>query len=108
MRLKKIAILTMLFMFIFFNNVKAIDIGPTSASYKEGVYKITNANKFTLIAKLITPDTNTSFAIVDSKGNQKIFRRFNKPYVPTSEIILEENDFIVIIGSGEISLVFSK
>ena len=95
-------------MLIFVNNVKAIDIGPTSASYKEGVYKITNANKCAMIAKLVTSDLNTSLAIVDSQGNQKIFRKFDKTYVPTSKILLEENDYIIIIGNGEVSLVFSR
>ncbi|WP_252232345.1 hypothetical protein [Clostridium sp. ZBS15] len=108
MKFSKIIILTMVFMLIFLDNVNATVIGPTSASYKEGIYTINHVNEYTMTAKLITPNSITSLAIVDAHGNQKIFRKFNKAYIPTSEILLEESDYIVIIGSGEVSLNFSK
>ncbi|MBN1035700.1 hypothetical protein FDA33_06640 [Clostridium botulinum] len=108
MKFTKILIFTIFFTCTFLYNVNATAIGPISASYKEGVYTINHADKYVLKAKLVTPDSVTSLAIVDSQGNQKIFRKFSKAYIPTSEIILEENDSIVIIGNGEISLNFSK
>ncbi|WP_315078906.1 hypothetical protein [uncultured Clostridium sp.] len=108
MKFLKFFILTMLFVFTFLYNVNATAIGPTSASYKEGVYTINHVNDYTLTAKLITPDNITSLSIVDAKGNQKIFRKFSKAYIPTSEIMLEENDSIIIVGRGEISLNFSR
>ncbi|ACD24611.1 hypothetical protein FDE76_04300 [Clostridium botulinum] len=108
MKFIKTLIFTMFFAFTFLYNVNATAIGPISASYKEGVYTISHANEYVLIAKLVTPDSITSLAVVDSQGNQKIFRKFNKAYIPTSEIMLEENDSIIIVGTGEISLNFSK
>lgn len=107
MKYLKILLLSLIFFtLIFSQKINATIIGPTSASYKEGVYTINNVQNYTVSAKLITPDKITSLSIVDANGNQKIFRRFNKAYVPTSKIVLEENDSIIIIGSGEISLNF--
>ena len=106
--LKIILLSIILSTFIFSIKANATVIVPTSASYTAGVYTISDCNNYIVTAKLITPDAISSFAIVDVHGNQKIFRKFTKAYVPTSEIILEENDSIIIIGNGEVSLIFSN
>jgi len=80
----------------------------TPINYKQGIYNISEYKDFNATAKLLTPDNVTSLIIVDAHSNEKFYKRFDT----IDEIItlgyIKEGDYIVIAGSGEISISLSK
>ena len=80
----------------------------TPVNYKQGIYNIPEAKGFNATAKLMTPNNVTSLIIVDAHSNEIFYKRFDT----VSEIItlgnIKEGDFVVIAGSGEISISYSK
>lgn len=81
---------------------------PKDISYKQGIYNISEYKGNNATAKLMTPQNVTSLIIIDSKSNETFYKRFDT----LDEIItlgfIRDGDFIVIAGSGEISISFTK
>ena len=81
---------------------------PVDVNYKQGIYNIPEYKGFNATARLNTPQNVTSLIIIDSKSNETFCKRFDT----VDEIItlgfIRDGDLIVIAGSGEISISFSK
>ena len=80
----------------------------TPINYKQGIYNISEYKDFNATAKLLTPNNVTSLIIVDSNSNEKFYKRFDTIDEVITLGYIKEGDFIVIAGSGEISISFSK
>ena len=81
---------------------------PIDVNYKQGIYNISEYKGLNATAKLITPQNVTSLIIVDSNSNEKFYKRFDT----IDEIItlgfIKDGDLIVVAGSGEITINYSK
>ena len=105
MKIKKILIIFLIFIIGFTETPRAI---ITSTIYKQGIYNISEVTEFNATAKLITPNNVTSLLIVDSNGNQKFYKRFDTKNEVINLGTIKPGDIILIIGTGEIAIIFSK
>jgi len=80
----------------------------TPINYKQGIYNISEYKDFNATAKLLTPDNVTSLIIVDAHSNEKFYKRFDTIDEFITLGYIKEGDYIVIAGSGEISISLSK
>lgn len=79
----------------------------TSTTYKQGIYNISEVTSFNATAKLITPNNVTSLLIVDSNGNQKLYKRFDVKNEVINLGTINNGDIISIVGTGEIAIIIS-
>lgn len=105
MKIKQFIIIILLSLIAFTGSANAI---ITSDTYKQGIYNISEIKEFNAIAKLITPNNVTSLIIVDSNGNQKFYKRFDVVNQVVNLGSIKDGDLIVIVGTGEIAITFSK
>lgn len=81
---------------------------PVSNVYKEGIYKLTDTDSYSATAKLITPGKFTSLIIIDPNSSVKLYKQF----IDTNESFglgpLDKNHTLVIIGNGEISIIYQR
>ena len=81
---------------------------PKDVNYKQGIYNTSEYKGLNTTAKLITPQNVTSLIIIDSSSNEKFYKRFDT----IDEIItlgfIKDGDIIVIAGSGDITIDYSK
>lgn len=105
MKIKKFLIIFLILIMGFTERPKAI---ITSTVYKQGIYNISEVIEFNATAKLITPNNVTSLVIVDSNGNQKLYKRFDTRNEVVNLGTIKTGDIISIVGTGEIAIIFSK
>lgn len=81
---------------------------PVSNIYKEGIYKVTDADSYSATAKLITPTQFASLIIIDSNNNFKLYKQF----IDTNEVFtlgsLDKNHTLIVIGNGQISIIYQR
>ena len=105
MKIKHFIAVILIFLIAVTQSPKAI---VTSDTYKQGIYNISEIKEFNAIAKLITPNNITSLIIIDFKGNQKFYKRFDTINQAVNLGYIKDGDLIAIVGTGEIALTFSK
>lgn len=80
----------------------------TPVNYKQGIYNISEVKGYNATAKLMTPNNVTSLIIIDAYSNESFYKRFDTVDEVITLGFIKEGDLIVIAGSGEISISFSK
>ena len=81
---------------------------PLPVNYKQGIYNVSESKGFNATAKLLTPNNVTSLIVVDANSNEKFYKRFDTADEVITLGYIKEGDFIVIAGSGEIAINFTK
>lgn len=105
MRIKRFLIIFLICIIGFTESPKAI---ITSRTYKQGIYNISEIQSFNATAKLITPNNVTSLVIVDSSGNQKLYKRFDIRNEVINLGTINNGDIILVVGTGEIAIIISQ
>jgi hypothetical protein len=105
MKIVKFLIVFLISTIIFTGIPKAI---TSPVNYKQGIYDISEANGFNATAKLLTPNNVTSLIVVDTSSNEKFYKRFDTIDEVITLGYIKKGDFIVIVGSGEIAVSFTK
>jgi len=105
MKMKSFLIICVVFIIGFTESPNAI---ITSTTYKQGIYNISESQSFNATAKLITPNNVTSLVIVDSNGNQRLYKRFNVRNEVINLGTINNGDIILIVGTGEIAIIISQ
>lgn len=103
MKIKKFLILLLISIIAVSEVPKAI---PVSTTYKQGIYSMKEVNT-TSTAKLTTPNNVTSLIIIDSKNNEKFYKRFDTIDEVINLGFIKSGDIITIVGSGEIEITSS-
>lgn len=106
MKLKIFLIVLLISTIAFAETPKAILL--QSNTYKEGVYDITELPQVKAEAKLVTPNTIVSLVIIDPKGNEVFYKKFDTVNEVTNLGIILDDDRIAIIGNGELAITISK
>lgn len=106
MRYSKIFILCILFLYL--TTFAVLAIPPISHEYKQGVYKMSSCSGHNVVAECTSENTINHIIILDAQYNIKFSQKLTNQQTSTCKIPIENNDSIVIIGEGEISLIFSK
>ena len=100
------------FLIIFLISTIAFTQIPQSLTspinYKQGIYDVSEYKGFNATAKLLTPDNVTSLIIVDAYSNEKFYKRFDTIDEVITLGYIKDGDYVVIAGTGELSLSFSK
>ncbi|MFT8351050.1 hypothetical protein [Clostridium saccharoperbutylacetonicum] len=102
MKIERFLVFFLIYIFLFVKMPQAQPI-PISTTYTQGIHSITQYSGKYITAKLITPDKTLSIAVIDSKGNQKIFLRFLNLNETVKLGPVQEGDILIIIGAGEVS-----
>ena len=105
MKIMKFLIIFLISTIAFTGIPKAI---TNPVNYKQGIYDISEDNGFNATAKLLTPNNVTSLIVVDANSNEKFYKRFDTADEVITLGYIKEGDFIVIAGSGEIAISFTK
>lgn len=103
MKIKKILMVVIISIFTLgkISNAQPITL---SATYKQGIYNISQFSGFTADVKLITSNNVTSLIVIDSRGNEKLFKKFDIVNEPINIGIIENGDIAVVVGTGEIAV----
>lgn len=104
MKIKKFLAVALILMLAFTENPKAL---VKSNIYKQGIYNISQINPFSATARLVNSSEVTSLSIVDLNGNQKFYNRFDIEGEVVNLGLINNADFIEIVGKGEIAITFS-
>jgi len=104
MKVKKFLIVILISIIVLTEVTKAI---PSEVTYKQGIYSADEFNATTATAKLTTPKNVTSLIIIDSKSNEKFYKRFDTVDEVINLGFIKEGDTITIVGSGEIKITYS-
>ncbi|PRR83370.1 hypothetical protein [Clostridium vincentii] len=104
MKIKRILMIFLIFIIGFTQSPKAI---ISSKTYKQGIYNISEIQPFNATAKLITPNNVTSLVILDSNGNQKLYKRFDVRNEVINLGTINNGDIILVVGTGEIAIIIS-
>ena len=105
MKIMKFLTTFLIFTIAFIGVPKAI---TSPVNYKQGIYNVSEYNNFNATAKLLTPNNVTSLIVVDANSNEKFYKRFDTADEVITLGYIKEGDFIVIAGSGEIAISFTK
>lgn len=105
MRIKKFLIIFLVFIFMFCEVAKADQI-PTSTTLKQGIYNISHEHVgYYRNIKLITPGKPVTLILLDSNGSQKLSVRLSNENEYLKVGPIENEETLIIVGEGEISLM---
>lgn len=76
--------------------------------YKQGIYDITDIAEVKATAMLTTPNAVTSLIIIDPRGNQIFFKKFDTVNEEINLGTVKDEDLIAIIGKGDIAITISR
>jgi hypothetical protein len=102
MKIKKCLIFILIFIIAGAEVPKA---SPVSTTYKQGIYYMNEVDVDVVsTAKLLTPNNTTSLIIIDSKSNEKFYKRFDTIDEVINLGFIKAGDTVIIVGSGEIEI----
>lgn len=110
MKIKKFLIVFLICIFTFAEVPQAEpSSGPIylTATYKQGIYDLSQYSGYNAIAKLITQNKCLGVLTIDSNYNVKFYKKFDNKGEETSIGVVNEGDIGVAVGTGEI-VVSSK
>lgn len=105
MRIKKILIISLIFIFMFAEVSKADEL-PTATTLKQGIYNISPEHEgLYRNIKLVTPDKGVTISLIDSNGAQILLAKL----INTSEYLklgpIKKGEILIVTGEGEISVI---
>ncbi len=95
-------------LFLTLSTSIAYAMPPISNTYKQGVYKMSACSERSVIVKSTNKNTINHLTILDSQCNVKFSQKFDHIKLSNCKIPIQNNDFIVIVGDGELSLIFQS
>lgn len=107
MSIKKIFLSLSIFFLLLFNCSNAVAV-PISDTYKEGIYRIDDNYSYEVIAESTTENQISSIIIVDKNNSLILYKKLEPIDKQFNLGILTKEDTIIIIGSGEVSIIYNK
>lgn len=107
MSIKKKIFSLSIFFLLLFNCSNAVAI-PISDTYKEGIYRIDDNYSYEVIAEATMENQLSSIIIIDKNNSLRLYKKLEPIDKQFNLGILTKEDTLIIIGSGEVSIIYNK
>lgn len=106
--MKRIILIASLISLLFVSQPIICFAQPSSRIFNAGIYELGESKNYIARIKLTNEGDTPHILIFNSNNEQKFSYKFSKTDKSELNVALENNDILVIIGKGDVTIIFEK